>query len=152
MWFIMAEFVKRKNVHSKQINVGNVRFRIYWKWPLWWMLSVGFLNTSPRFQRVVFCRLGKHQSVMMTSSNENIFRVTGLLCGEFTSHRWIPLTKASDAELWCICALNKRLSKQSWDWWFETPSRSLWRHCNHRKDTWSNVVRSLFNIGLIGPT
>ena len=29
-----------------------------------------------------------------------------------------------------ICALNKRLSKQSWDWWFETPSRSLWRHCN----------------------
>ena len=24
--------------------------------------------------------------------------------------------------------LNKRLSKQSWGWWFETPSRSLWRH------------------------
>ena len=23
-----------------------------------------------------------------------------------------------------------RLSKQSWDWWVETPSRSLWRHCN----------------------
>ena len=29
-----------------------------------------------------------------------------------------------------ICALNERLSKQSWGWWFETPSRSLWRHCN----------------------
>ena len=29
-----------------------------------------------------------------------------------------------------ICALNKRLSKQWWGWWFETPSRSLWRHCN----------------------
>ena len=26
--------------------------------------------------------------------------------------------------------MNKRLSKQSWGWWFETPSRSLWRHCN----------------------
>ena len=38
---------------------------------------------------------------MMTSSNGNNFRVTGPLCGEFTSHRWIPLTKASDAELWC---------------------------------------------------
>ena len=25
---------------------------------------------------------------------------------------------------------NKRLSKQSWDWRFERPSRSLWRHCN----------------------
>ena len=26
--------------------------------------------------------------------------------------------------------LNKRLSKQSWGWLFETPLRSLWRHCN----------------------
>ena len=26
--------------------------------------------------------------------------------------------------------LNKRLSKQSWSWWFETLSRPLWRHCN----------------------
>ena len=26
--------------------------------------------------------------------------------------------------------LNKPLSKQWWGWWFETPSRSLWRHCN----------------------
>ena len=29
-----------------------------------------------------------------------------------------------------FCALNKRLSKQSIGWWFGTPSRSLWRHCN----------------------
>ena len=26
--------------------------------------------------------------------------------------------------------LDKRLSKQSWGWWLETPRRSLWRHCN----------------------
>ena len=39
---------------------------------------------------------------MMTSANRNIFRVTGPLCGEFTGHRWIPSTKASDAELWCF--------------------------------------------------
>ena len=32
-----------------------------------------------------------------------------------------------------ICALNKQLSKQSWGWWFETPSHSLWRHCNVHK-------------------
>ena len=30
--------------------------------------------------------------------------------------RWIPHIKASDLELWCF--LNKRLSKQSWGWWF----------------------------------
>ena len=39
---------------------------------------------------------------MMTSSNGNNFRVTGPLCGEFTRHRWISLTEASDAELWCF--------------------------------------------------
>ena len=47
----------------------------------------------------------KTSRCMMTSSNGNIFRVTGLFCGEFTGHRCIPNTKASDAELWCmICA------------------------------------------------
>ena len=39
---------------------------------------------------------------MMTSSNGNIVRVTGHLCREFTGLRWIPRTKASDAELWCF--------------------------------------------------
>ena len=34
--------------------------------------------------------------IIMTSSSGNIFRVTGHLCGEFTGHRWIPRTKASD--------------------------------------------------------
>ena len=37
---------------------------------------------------------------MMMSSNGNIFRVTGHLCGEVTGPRWIPRTKAS--ELWCF--------------------------------------------------
>ena len=41
-------------------------------------------------------------SRIMTSSNGNIFRVTGPLCGEFTDDRWIPRTKASDAGLWCF--------------------------------------------------
>ena len=75
---------------------------------------------------------------IMTSSNGNIFRVTGPLCGEFTGHRGIhrssvnsPLKGQWRGALMfpTICALNKRLSKQSWGWWFETPSRSLWRHC-----------------------
>ena len=32
---------------------------------------------------------------IMTSSDGNIFRVTGPLYGEFTGHRWIPLIKAN---------------------------------------------------------
>ena len=38
--------------------------------------------------------------------------------------------------LYFVLHLNKRLSKQSWGWWFETPSRPLWRHCNIAKETW----------------
>ena len=33
--------------------------------------------------------------ITMTSLNGSNFRVTGPLCGEFTGHRWIPLTKVS---------------------------------------------------------
>ena len=41
-------------------------------------------------------------SIMMTSLNGNIFRVTGHLCEEFTGPRWILHTKAGDAEPWCF--------------------------------------------------
>ena len=64
---------------------------------------------------------------MTTSSNENILLVTGHLCGEFTGHRWRPVTRSFD--IFFDRRLNKRLRKQSWGWWFETPLRPLWRHC-----------------------
>ena len=81
-----------------------------------------------------FVRLYRPTPLHMMSWDGNIIHVTGLLCGEFTGDRWIPHTKTSDAELWCFFGLhlNKRLSKQSWGWWFEMPSCSLLRHCNGR--------------------
>ena len=42
----------------------------------------------------------------MTSSNGNIFRVSGLSWVESTGHLWIPLTKDSDAELWCFSMIS----------------------------------------------
>ena len=66
----------------------------------------------------------------MTSSNGNIFRVTGIcagnssVAGEFRA-QW-PVTRNFDV-FFDLC-LNIRLSKQSWGWWFETQSRPLWRH------------------------
>ena len=70
---------------------------------------------------------------MMTSSNGNIFRVTGLLCGEFTGYRWVPHTQrpvTRSFDVYFDLRLNKRLSKQWWCWWFKTPPRPLWRHRN----------------------
>ena len=46
--------------------------------------------------------------------------------GEFPEQR--PVTRSFDA--FFDLRLNKRLSKQWRGWWFETPSRTLWRHCN----------------------
>ena len=46
--------------------------------------------------------------------------------GEFSSQR--PVTRSFD--VFFDRRLNKRLSKQSWGWRFEAPSRPLWRHCN----------------------
>ena len=35
-------------------------------------------------------------------------------------------------------SLIQQLSKQGRRWWFETPSRSLWRHCNMRP--WAGIL------------
>ena len=48
--------------------------------------------------------------------------------GEFPSQR--PVTRSFD--VFFDLRLNTRMSKHSWGWWFETPSRSLWRHCNDK--------------------
>ena len=45
--------------------------------------------------------LSAGRPTMMTSSNGNIFRVTGPLYWQFIGDRLIPPTKAIDAELWC---------------------------------------------------
>ena len=46
--------------------------------------------------------------------------------GEFPTQR--PVTRSFD--VYFDLRPNERLSKQSWGWWFETLSRSLWRHRN----------------------
>ena len=51
--------------------------------------------------------------------------ISPLTC-EFPAHR--PVTASFD--VFFDLRLYKRLSKQSWGWWFDTLSRPLWRHCN----------------------
>ena len=46
--------------------------------------------------------------------------------GEFPARR--PMTRRFD--VFFDLRPNKRLSKQWWGWWLETPSRPLWRQCN----------------------
>ena len=74
--------------------------------------------TPPRLPFASFGARSPFQAataIMMTSSNWNIFRVIGRLCGEFTGHRRIPRTEANDAVLlfslicvWINCWANNR--------------------------------------------
>ena len=82
---------------------------------------------------------------MMTSSNGNIFRVTGPLCGEFTGPGEFPAQRpvTRSFDVFFDLRLNKRLSKQPWGWWFETLSWSLWRHRNAKVVTGCDGYTSL---------
>ena len=81
---------------------------------------VSWLNSIKLIWTVYICIMSQRRRslsspLMMMTSNGNIFRVTGPVCGEFTRHRWIPGTKASDAELLMfslICAwINRWVNK-----------------------------------------
>ena len=92
--------------------------------------------------------------IMMTSSNGNIFRVTGTLCGEFTGPGEFPTQRpvTRSFDVFFDLRLNKRLSKQPWCGWFEMPSWSLWRHCNdiyHRPAPFATTTAQTYTHTLI---
>ena len=77
-----------------------------------------------RHYNITSSLIGRAQT-QITSSNGNTFRVTDPLCGEFTGPGECPAQRpvTRSFHVFVDLCLNKRLSKQSWGWWFETPSR-----------------------------
>ena len=105
-----------------------------------------FLNTQDINPHVLYCIMKKkHSSTSLLAFVRPWWRIKWKHCPRYWPfvwgiHRWIPLTKASDADfdVFFDMHLNKRLSKQSWCWLFETSSRSLWRHCNGKSLIWNH--------------
>ena len=102
---------------------------------LWWKIFSGLSSQpNPELHTIGFVEIFAYlvHLLMMTSSNGNLFRVTGLLCGGFHGSPVNSPHKGQwrGALTFLYRLLNKRLGKQSRRRWFETPSRSLWRHCN----------------------
>ena len=93
-----------------------VVFNIVLCWTMFWWHLTMYIN------RVSWWR---HQMETF-SAWLAIFARNSPVTGEFTAQR--PLTPSFD--VFFDLRLNKRLSKQSWCWWFGTASRPLWRHCN----------------------
>ena len=72
-----------------------------------------------------------YPSCMTTSSNGNIFCITGPLWGNPPSER--SVTRIFDV-FFDLC-LNKWLNIQSRCQWFEMPSHTLWRYCDDISNT-----------------
>ena len=91
-------------------------------------------------------RNGWFTNFTIASSNGNIFRVTGPFVQGI--HR-SPVNSPHKGQ-WrgalmfsLVCVWINELSKQWWGWWFETPSRPLWRRCNvHEKTPWSSFTHT----------
>ena len=103
-----------------------------------WCLASNIVLVGNEILRLLQCRwtntlVPRHPQIPIMTSSNGKFSALLALCagnspvtGEFPSQR--PVTRSFD-----VCfdlRTNKRLSKHSWGWWFETPSWSLWRHCN----------------------
>ena len=79
-----------------------------------------------RHKRLIICVAWWRHQMEIFSALLAICAGNSPLTGEFPAQR--PMTRSFDVffHLW----LNTWLSKQPRGWWFETPSRSLWRHRN----------------------
>ena len=84
------------------------------------LCSKGHVDTWVRVSALLALRAGNSQ-----------------VTGEFPSRR--PVTRIFD--VFFDLRLNKRLSKRAWGWWFEKPSRPLWRH--------SSAIRKLLGLVLL---
>ena len=93
-------------------------------------------------------RVVSTMAIMMTSAwwrhQMETFSALLALCavntpvtGELPSQR--PVSRSFD--VFFDLQLNKRLSKLSWGWWFETSSPLLWRHCNGTEPIFSLIVK-----------
>ena len=114
---LLAAIVTTTKTHKSNNQLSNNKF-VYFQWIiLYFSAQYSFcqsfscgLQHNACFQypgyallvKIVLYVFCSYIMFMMTSSNGNIFRVTGHQCGEFTGPRWILRTKASDADLWCF--------------------------------------------------
>ena len=131
----------------------NAKQNIYWihQWSLFWrfMLIPGEKSTHKLWHwkaPVIFSDL--HRQSALWRHQMETFSALLAICAdnspvtdEFPAQR--PVTRSFD--IFFDLRLNKRLSKQSWGWWFETPSRPLLRHCNvliaHVPLMWYRIIQ-----------
>ena len=130
-------FIKQKatSLIGRQFRIHstsqNFCIRVAYSYPSLWRLQMVPMHL---WQSGSSCtKTGWHRSLPWWRHQMETFSVLLAFCagnspvtGEFPSQ--MPVTRSFDV-FFDLCS-NNRLSKQLWGWWFETPSRSLWRHFN----------------------
>ena len=125
-----------------------ISYIIFWKYTLQMSYFRGESKTYtavPYSMQYSACRESWWRPKMETiSSLQDICVGNSPVPGEFPAQR--PVTRSFD--VFFDLRLNNRLSKQSWGWWSERLSLSLWRHCNVMNvfDALSCLVVILFRI------
>ena len=115
--------IVKRNLLSVQNVFKKIAFKISFKDHIfcgWWQCYAWDFSVHPwwRHQMETFSAL-----LAICAGNSPV-------AGEIPGQR--PVTCGFDVSF-DLC-LNEPLSKQSWVWWFETPSRSLWLQCNDHCD------------------
>ena len=119
-WYSVVIFCNMYPVNEPELG---------WNRPDCWTvnsLNTPYNTTSPESYSVYFLHtLWRHQMETF-SALLVICAGNSPVTGEFPAQR--PVTRSFD--VFIDLRLNERLSKQWWGWWFETPLRPFWRHCN----------------------
>ena len=93
----------------------------------------------PEYTRSRLCQAWWRHQMETFSALLALWEGISSVAGEFPSQR--PVTR--NFGVFFDLHLNKQLSKPSRRWWFETPSPSLWCHCNEVWDTLRLCLMSL---------
>ena len=142
--YLFARDNTPKKIVEVSLNLPDYDYEnLLWFWIVIWMnyahicieacllrsivLNIYFPKLSFQFLRFIILRekWWRHQ-IETFSALLPLCAGNSPVTGEIPSQR--PVTLSCD--VFFDLHLNKVLSKQSRGWWFETPWRSLWRHCN----------------------
>ena len=117
---VVVNFVHILQVYITGTNTNAWLPQYQWssRWRLW-------INVACEYTIWFICAWWRHQMETF-SALPALCAGNSPVAGEFPALR--EMTRSSDVSF--DLRLNRPLSKQSWGWWFQTPSRSLWRHCN----------------------
>ena len=108
--------------HQKGSVIRSLDFSFMLGWTSRWPSSQGACEVRRHDAHFTWWR---HQ-METVSALLDICAGNSPVSGEFPAQR--PVTRGFD--VFFDLHPDKQLSKQSWGWWFETPSHSLWRHRN----------------------